>query len=106
LASNLPNSSVKDPSLSGLTSAKSLDSASATAKLPDQLCSSLGGGCKAPFTGQQISSAASNLIPDQSKAMTSNFTSALSKVASDPTVTELVTKTVGNKVPGMLALLF
>jgi hypothetical protein len=71
-----------------------------------QLCSSLGGGCKAPFTDQQISSAASNPTSDQSKAITNNFGSALSKVTSDPTVTELVTKTVGSKVPGILASLF
>ena len=106
LASNFLNSSLKDSSLSGLTSAKNFDSASATAKLSNQLCSSLGGGCKAPFTDQQISSAASNLTSDQSKAITNNFSSALSKVTSDPTVSELVTKAVGNKVPGILASLF
>ena len=106
LASNFLNSSLKDPSLSGLTSAKNFDSASATTKLSNQLCSSLGGGCKAPLTDQQISSAASNLTSDQSKAITNNFSSALSKITSDPTVTELVTKTVGSKVPGILASLF
>ena len=106
LASGFLNSSLKDSSLSGLTSAKNFDSASATTKLSNQLCSSLGGSCKAPFTDQQISSAASNLTSDQSKAITNNFTSALSKVASDPTVRELVTKTVGSKVPGILASLF
>ena len=106
LASNFLNSSLKDPSLSALTSAKNLDSAAATSKVSDQLCSSLGGGCKAPLTDQQISSAASKLTPDQSKAISSNFTSALGKVTSDPTVRELVTKTVGSKVPGILASLF
>ena len=106
LASNFLNSSLKDPSLSGLTSAKNFDSASATTKLSNQLCSLLGGSCKAPFTDQQITSAASNLTPAQSKAITSNFSSALSKVTSDPTVSELVTKTVGSKVPGILASLF
>jgi truncated hemoglobin YjbI len=106
LASNFLNSSLKDPSLSGLTSAKNFDSASATTKLSNQLCSSLGGDCKAPLTDQQVSSAASKLTPDQSKAITNNFSSALSKVTSDPTVSQLVTKTVGNKVPGILASLF
>ena len=106
LAGNFLNSSLKDPSLSGLTSAKNFDSASATTKLSNQLCSSLGGSCKAPFTDQQISSAASNLTSDQSKSITSNFCSALGKVTSDPAVTELVTKTVGSKVPGILASLF
>jgi len=101
LASNFLNSSLKDPSLSGLTSAKNFDSASA-----NQLCSALGGGCKAPLTDQQISSAASNLTSDQTKSINSNFSSALSKITSDSTVTELVTKTVGSKVPGMLAALF
>jgi len=106
LASNFLNSSLKDPSLSGLTSAKNFDSASATTKLSNQLCSALGGGCKAPLTDQQISSAASNLTSDQTKSINSNFSSALSKITSDSTVTELVTKTVGSKVPGMLAALF
>ena len=106
LASNFLTSSLKDPSLSGLTSAKTFDSATATNKLSDQLCSSLGGGCKAPLTDQQISSAAGKLTPAQSNAITNNFGSALGKVTSDPTVRELVNKTVGSKVPGILASLF
>jgi hypothetical protein len=106
LAGNFLNSSLKDPSLSGLTSAKNFDSSSATTKLSNQLCSSLGGSCKAPFTDQQISSAASNLTTDQTKAITNNFSSSLSKITSDPAVSELVTKTVGSKVPGILASLF
>jgi len=105
LAGNFLSSSLKDPSLAGLTSGKNIDSASATTKLSNQLCSSLGGGCKAPLTDQQISSAASNLTSDQSTSITNNFSSALSKVTSDPTVQELVTKTVGSKVPGILAAL-
>jgi len=103
LASNFLSSSLKDPSLSGLTKGKTIDTAAATDKVSNQLCSELGGGCKAPFTDSQISSAASKLSADQSKSISNNFSSALSKLTSDPTIQELVTKTVGSKLPGILA---
>jgi len=102
LASSLVGSSLKDPRLAGLTAGKNIDAASASGKVSNQLCSMLGGGCTAPLTDSQISAAASKITPDQSKAISDNFTSALKSVASDPAVQQLVTKSVGSKLPGVL----
>jgi hypothetical protein len=102
IASGFVNSSLKDPRLSGLTAGKSVDAAAASGKVSNQLCSMLGGGCQAPMTDAQITSAASKITPDQSKAISENFGSALNSVVSDPTVRQLVTNTVGNKLPGIV----
>ena len=103
IASGLVNSSLKDPRLSGLTAGKNVDASAVSGKVSNQLCSMLGGGCSAPLTDSQLSTAASRVSPDQSKAISENFTSSLNRVVSDPKVRELVTNTVGSKVPSVLA---
>ena len=103
LAGGLVSSALADPRLASLVKGRNVDPTATSGKLSDQLCAMLGGSCKAPLTNSQVASAASKLTPAQSKAITDNFESALSKVASDPLVREAVTKAVGNKVPGVLA---
>jgi hypothetical protein len=105
IASNFVNASLKDPRLAGLLSGKKIDPAATSGKVSDQLCALLGGGCKAPLTDSQIASSASKVSPDQSKAISDNFSSTLNKVVSDPLVREAVTKALGNKIPGVLAAL-
>ena len=105
MASDLVSSTVKDPRLAGLTGGKPVDTAASSTQVSNQLCSMLGGGCKAPLSDQQIASAGSKVTPDQSKAVSDNLTSTLEKVASDPQVRELVTKAVGSKLPGVLSAL-
>jgi hypothetical protein len=105
LASGFVNSSLKDPRLSGLTAGRTVDAAAASTKVSDQLCSILGGACKAPLTDGQLSSAASRLSPDQAKALNDNFSSTLNSLASNPAVRDAVTKAVGSKVGGLAALL-
>jgi len=102
IASGFVNSSLKDPQLSSLTAGKSVDPTSTTEKVSNQLCSLLGGGCKAPLSSSQLTEAASKVSPDQSKAISQHFASALNSVVSDPHVRELATKTVGSKLPGVL----
>lgn len=102
IASGFVNSALKDPRLSGLMAGKSIDPAAASGKLSNQLCSMLGGGCKAPLTDSQIKAGASKVSPDQSKAISDNFTSALKNVVSDPSVQQLVVNTVGSKLPGIV----
>jgi len=102
IASGFVSSSLKDPRLHGLTAGRNIDSTAATSKVSNQLCSMLGGGCQAPLTDAQVSAAASKVSPDQSKAISDNFGSALNHVVSDPTVRDLVTKTVGSKLPGIV----
>ena len=60
LAGSLLQSSTKDPRLAGLLG--KADMSAITPKLADQMCSMLGGGCKAPLTDQQIAAGAS--IPE------------------------------------------
>jgi hypothetical protein len=103
LSSGLVSSALQDPRLASLVKGKNVDPTATSGKMSDQLCAMLGGGCKAPLTNSQVASAASKLTPTQSKAITDNFQSVLSKVASDPLVREAVTKAVGNKIPGVLA---
>jgi hypothetical protein len=105
VASSFLGSTLKDPQLSGLTAGKSIDSAATTGKLTNQLCSLLGGGCQAPLTDSQVNAAASKVSPDQSKAISSNFESALKSVVSDPAVQKLVTSTVGSKLSGIVGAL-
>jgi len=105
LAGGWVDSAMKDPRLSALTAGKSGNTAASTAKVADQLCSMLGGGCKAPLTDSQLSTAAGKLSPDQSKALSETFNSALSSVTSNPAVRDTVTKTLGSKLGGFGGLL-
>jgi len=102
IASGFVNSSLKDPRLSGLTAGRTVDPTAATGKVSNQLCAMLGGGCQAPLTDSQLSAAASKVTPAQSKAISENFGSALNSTVSDSSVRDLVTKSVGSKLPGIL----
>jgi hypothetical protein len=105
LASGMVNSSLKDPRLSGLTAGRSIDAAASSAKVSDQLCAILGGGCKAPLSNDQLSAAANKLSPDQAKALSDNFTSTLNSLSSNPAVRDTVTKAIGSKLGGLAGLL-
>lgn len=102
MASDLVNRSIKDPRLASLTSGRNIDPAASSGKVSSQLCSMLGGGCAAPMTDSQIASAASKITPDQSRAISDNFNSSLSRIASNSTVRNQVAKAVGNKIPGVI----
>jgi hypothetical protein len=102
IASDLVNSSLKDPRLSGLTAGRTIDSSAASTKISGQLCAMLGGGCKAPMTDSQMASASAKISTDQSQAISDNFTSSLNKVVSDPATRSLVSKTMGSKLSGLL----
>ncbi len=105
LADGLVNSSLNDPRLSGLTAGSRANATASATKVSDQLCSMLGGGCKAPFSSDQLSAAMNKLSPEQSKALTENFNSTLNSVASNPAVRESVTKAIGGKLGGLGGLL-
>lgn len=105
LAGGFVNSSMKDPRLSGLLAGKSVDATASSAKVSDQLCSMLGGGCKAPLNDDQLKTAAGKLSPEQSKALSDNFSSTLNSLASNPAVRDAVTKSLGSKLGGLGGLL-
>jgi PBP1b-binding outer membrane lipoprotein LpoB len=102
ISSGFVNSSLKDPRLSALTAGRSIDPTAASSRVSSQLCSMLGGGCKAPMSDSQLSAAASKLTPAQSQAISENFSSSLNSVVGDPKVQQLVTSSLGSKLPGVL----
>ena len=103
LASGLLQSSASDPRLAGVMG--KLDAGSISPKLADQMCSMLGGGCKAPLTNQQIATGASKLDASQTKALSDNFSSTLGKVTTNPLVKEGVSKAIRPKLGGMVGAL-
>lgn len=105
LANGFVTSSLKDPRLSSLTTGRTVDTAATSAKVSDQLCAILGGGCKAPLTDAQLASAADKLSPAQKSALSENFSSTLNSLASNPAVRETVTKALGSKLSGLAGLL-
>jgi hypothetical protein len=100
MGSDLLASSMKDPRLSGLLG--KVDPSTANAKVSDQLCAALGGGCKPAFTDDQVAAAADRLDPDQKKALSENFGSALYSATSNPGLRESITKSLGSKMSGIM----
>jgi hypothetical protein len=100
LSGNFLQSAAKDPRLSGLLG--KADTSAIAPKLSDQMCSMLGGGCKAPLTDQQIAAGSSKLDADQTKALGDNFTSSLGSVTSNPLVKEGVSKAIAPKLGGIV----
>ena len=103
LASGLLQSSASDPRLAGVIG--KLDAGSISPKLADQMCSMLGGGCKAPLTNQQIATGASKLDASQTKALSDNFSSTLGKMTTNPLVKEGVSKAIRPKLGGIVGAL-
>lgn len=103
LGGNFLESAAKDPRLSG-TLGKA-DTSAIAPKLSDQLCSMLGGGCKAPLTDEQIAAGSSKLDADQTKAVGDNFSSSLSSVTSNPLLKEGVSKAIAPKLGGIVGAL-
>ena len=103
LAGNLLQSSASDPRLAGLLG--KADTGALTPKLADQMCSMLGGGCKAPLTDQQIAAGASKLDASQTKALGDNFSSSLTTVTDNPLVKEGLSKAIAPKLGGIIGAL-
>jgi len=85
--------------------ANAFDQAVPMPKLADQMCSMLGGGCKAPLTDQQIADGASKLNASQTTALGDNFGSALNSVTGNPLVKEGVRKAIAPKLGGIVGAL-
>ena len=103
LAGQLLQSSASDPRLAALLGKANMGSL--TPKLADQMCSILGGGCKAPLTDQQIAAGASKLDASQTKALGDNFSSSLAAVTDNPLVTEGLSKEIAPKLGGIIGAL-
>ena len=103
LASGLLQASAKDPRLAGVMGKMNVGATSP--KLSDQMCSMLGGGCKAPLTDRQVTAGASKLNASQTKALGENFSSVLGNVVSNPLVKDGVSKLIGPKLGGIVGAL-
>lgn len=103
LAGNMLTSSMKDPRLAGLLG--NVSPSAATPKVANQMCATLGGGCQAPFTDQQVAAGADRLTPEQKTAVSENFGSSLNSVTSNALVREAVSKSIGSKMGGILGAL-
>jgi hypothetical protein len=102
MASDLVNSTMSDPRLASLTSGRNIDPATSSGQVSNQLCSLLGGGCKAPLNDTQIADAAGRMTPGQSRAISEHFDSSLSRATSNPAVRDEIREAVGNKMPGVV----
>ena len=103
LSSNVVQSAAKDPRLAG-----ALDKADTNAmspKLADQMCSMLGGSCKAPLTDRQIAAGSRKLDTSQTKALRDNFSSSLRAVTGNPLAKEGVSKAIAPKLGGIVGAL-
>jgi hypothetical protein len=103
LSTSLLQSAAKDPRLAGVLG--KADTSAIAPKLADQMCSMLGGGCKAPLTNEQIKAGSSKLDASQTQALSENFGSALKSVASNPLVSEGVSKAIAPKLGGIVGAL-
>ena len=103
LSSNVLESAAKDPRLAGALG--KIDTNTAVPKLADQMCSILGGGCKAPLTSAQIAAGSSKLDSSQTKALGEHFGSSLNTVTTNPLVKEGVSKAIAPKLGGMVGAL-
>ena len=103
LSADFLQSAAKDPRLSGLLG--KADTSAMAPKLSDQMCSMLGGDCKAPLSNQQIAAGSSKLDADQTKALGDNFSSSLSSVTSNPLLKEGVSKAIAPKLGGIVGAL-
>jgi hypothetical protein len=103
LSSSFLQSAVKDPRLSGLLG--KANPSALNPKLTDQMCSMLGGGCKAPLTDKQIADGEKKLDANQKNALTDNFNSSLGSAAGNPLVNQSVKSIVGPKLGGIVGAL-
>ena len=103
LSSNVLQSAASDPRLAGVLG--KADTSAMAPKLADQMCSMLGGGCKAPLTDQQIVAGSKKLDASQTKALGDHFGTALNTVTGNPIVKEGLSKTIAPKLGGIVGAL-
>lgn len=106
MAGDLVTKSINDPRLAALTHGRNIDPAASSGKVSNQLCSMLGGGCRAPLSNSQVAEAAGRVTPEQSRAISEHFDSSLSRASQDPAVRDRIRQAVGDKIPGVLGGIF
>ena len=82
-----------------------VDLGAAIPQVSNQLCAMLGGGCKAPFTAEQIAAAGSKLTPQQSTALRNSFSSALDQSGVNAALKAPIDKALGSQLGGIVGSL-
>ena len=103
LSTSVLESAAKDPRLSGALG--KMDTNTAVPKLAEQMCSMLGGGCKAPLTNADIKAGSSKLDASQTKALGDHFGSSLDSVTTNSLVKKGVSRAVAPKLGGIVGAL-
>ena len=103
LAGSFLQTSAADSRLSGLMDAGDVDAMQP--KLSTQLCSMLGGGCKAPVSEDEIAKGAQKLTPAQSDAVKEDFGKSLGGMNFSSALQSAVTSAVAPKLPGIIGAL-
>ena len=103
LAESFLQTSAADSRLSGLMGAGDVDAMQP--KLSNQLCSMLGGGCKAPVSEDEIAKGAAKLTPAQAEAVNDNFSQSLGGMNFSSALQSTVKNAVGSKLPGIIGAL-
>ena len=103
LAGSFLQTSAADSRLSGLMDAGDVDAMQP--KLSNQLCSMLGGGCKAPVSEDQIAKGAQKLTPTQAEAVNDNFSQSLGGMNFSSALQSAVKNAVAPKLPGIIGAL-
>jgi hypothetical protein len=103
LAGSFLQTSAADSRLSGLLGAGDVDAMQP--KLSNQLCSMLGGGCKAPVSDDEIAKGAQKLTPAQSEAVNDNFSQSLGGMNFSSALQSAVKNAVAPKLPGIIGAL-
>lgn len=100
IAEGALKSAASDPRLKSLFGGK--DVTAMTSKFSDQLCSVLGGGCKAPLSAGQITAGARKLNETQTSAVGEVFSGAMSKSGVNSMTQGLVNQAIGPQLAGIL----
>jgi hypothetical protein len=103
LAGSFLQTSAADSRLSGLMDAGDVDAMQP--KLSNQLCSLLGGGCKAPVSEDEIAKGAQKLTPAQAEAVNDNFSQSLGGMNFSSALQDAVKQAVAPKLPGIMGAL-
>ncbi len=103
LSGNLLSGAKANGDLSSLLG--NVNSAAATPKLNDQLCAALGGGCKAPFSADQVAAGAKKLNPSQASALKDVFGSSLGKSGISSALQAPVKEAVSSQLSGIVGSL-
>jgi len=103
LASVFLQSSSQDSRLSSLF--QGANQSALTGQVANQLCASLGGGCAAPLTSEQISAGAKQLTSAQTQAISNNLDNALASALTSPVAREAASLMVSPQISGILGAL-